>query len=443
MRKTLVTALALFSCVGMLACGGDSTSLEDYLKEPTKKPSSSSTSDKTDSSNNKQDTPGQSSGDGSTAVQENPLFSFQVTEEGETYQFPCWYTELLDTEERDWICEEFAEDIVQPGEVMILGEDYDESVLVYNDTSKPQMALYCVAVGLRYNKDYFELIDPEWGIMDVRLPENIKVMTATKADIMAAYGTPTKVGTEDSFEVLTYEAGKNRYATLYLENDVLCEFEICNLDKPANDLPMSTDALYSFAISINGENYQLPLTAGELVARGWDPGFDIYSEKVEFNTGIPDSDQGVEVVWEKDGAYLVTFSMKQEPGYALLGEGEICGIEIGNDFYPRENVPNMTWADIRLPNGIQFFESKIGEVLGAYGSPTEYRELHENGEKIGIEYLLDDPNKLDERYVMAYVEFEINDYDEEDTLDYYRVQVLTKWYDEIRSGIHIGGYEAD
>lgn len=435
MRKTLVTVLALLSCVGVLACGGDSTSSEDYLKESTKNPSSSNKIDNTD---NKQDTLGQSSGDGAAAVQENPLFSFQVTEEGETYQFPCWYTELLDTEERDWICEEFAEDIVQPGEVMILGEDYDESILVYNDTSKPQMALYCVAVGLRYNKDYFELLDPEWGIMDVRLPENIKVMTATKADIMAAYGTPTKVETEDSFEVLTYEVGKNRYVTLYLENDVLCEFEICNLDKPSNDLPMSPDALYSMSIIINGENYQFPLTVSELVARGWNPGFDILAEKVEFNTGIPDCEQFVEVVWEKDGTYLVTRSMKQEPGYAFLDEGEIFSIEIGNDFYPRENVPNMTWADIRLPNELQFFKSKLGDVLGAYGSPTEYSGMHENDEKIRFEYSLDDPNKLDEKYVMAYVELEINDYEDEDTLDHYRLDVLTKWYAEI-----IGGYEAD
>lgn len=52
MRKTLVTALALLSCVGMLACGGDSSSLKDSLKEPTKKPSSSSVSNNGDNSNN-------------------------------------------------------------------------------------------------------------------------------------------------------------------------------------------------------------------------------------------------------------------------------------------------------------------------------------------------------------------------------------------------------
>ncbi len=425
MRKALVTALTLLSCVGMLACGGDSSSLEDYLKEPTKKPSSSSTSNnnKNDNSDNTQGSFWESYGNESEGTKENPLFSFQVTEEGETCQFPCWYVEIEDTEEHEWICTEYDDEIVQPGKLVSIEGD-DKVLLVYNDTSEPREALYCIVVGIRYTKDYFELIDPAWGIQDVKLPENLKAMTATKADIISAYGTPTKVGAEGSYEVLTYEAGKNKYATLYLENDVLCEFELCNLDKPANNLAMSTDALYSFAFSIDGENFQLPLTCEELVQRGWTPDIDIYSKQVSFH-------EGVRIVWKKNDTYIVTESIKEdmkEEEYGLASEGIIYGIRIGNENWNSYmTVPelNESKTDFRLPEDIQLFHANRGDILGAYGRPT--KEVHGDGGHRYLVYDLEDETKLEDDYAWGVVML-VFDEDTESILTYLEAAVMPLWF---------------
>lgn len=423
MRKTLVTALALLSCVGMLACGGESTSLGDYLKEPTKKPSSSSSNSNNnynnDDTDDQQDSFWESYGDESEGTKENPLFSFQVTEEGETCQFPCWYAELEDTEANEWICTEYDDEMVQPGELVSIEGD-DKVLLVHNDTSKPQEALFCTVVGIRYTKDYFELIDPAWGIADVRLPENLKVMTAAKADITAAYGTPTKVETEGSYEVLLYEAGENKYAALYLENDVLCEFELCNVDKPANNLAMSTDALYSFAFSIDGENFQLPLTCEELVQRGWTPDIDIYSKQVSFH-------EGFQITWKKNDTYFITDSLKEDGEYGLACEGAIYAVQIGNDYLDFDGVLKLdeSQTDFSLPEGIQLFRATRGDILGAYGRPS--KEKKGDGGPYSVFYYLEDKTKLDDDYAMGFVELKF-DRETERILTYIQIVAIPSWW---------------
>lgn len=429
MRKTLVTALALLSCVGMLACGGDSSSLKDSLKEPTKKPSSSSVSNNGDNSNNGNKTENSenfwdSYGSETEESKSNPLFSFRVTMDGENCQFPCWYFDLMDTRMYLWICNEFKDEIVQPGEVLLLGEGYSQSILVYNHTTEPQEAMYCIAVGGHCTKDYFTFTDLTGTSIDTILAENLKVMSATKADIEAVCGTPTKVGTEGSYDVLTYEAGENKYVALYLENDVLCEFEICNVDKPANEPTMSPDALYSFAFSVNGENFQFPLTCEELVQRGWDPGFDIYTEQVDFH-------EGVSIVWKKDDTYFVTDVLKEDEGegeFGLVTDGTICTVRIGNENWNSyENVPklNERKTDFRLSGDIVLFDATCNDILKAYGGPT--KERHGDGEHKSFTYNLEDRMKLRDDCARGFVQL-VFDEETEWFLTYIEIVAIPSWW---------------
>ncbi len=212
------------------------------------------------------------------------LYDFQVSIEGEVYQFPMWYS---DFEDLGWKCDEDVTQTLASDEYCSTNIWRKQGLQVYTDFANMSMntvsledAMVC---GITLEEYYFG--DSDWEII---LPGGIKYKESNADDIRAAYGEPTNVYDSEIYYKMEYQYDYSRSIELYVfkDDDTLKEIHICNMvelegaDNSVDDtvpelvasyeLPRELgNDFYEYTAELDGVVYKMPCPVSVLVENGF------------------------------------------------------------------------------------------------------------------------------------------------------------------------------
>ena len=252
MKKQWIATIAVISCLCMAACGSGEGSTSTSTNTSV---SSGSNSSGGTSTNTTQE--GTSAPEATKAPEKvNPVYQFEMKLDGTTYEFPMWASKL---ESKGWKCKEDLTEELSPEEGTTVWWEKDGvtyMVDMYNVSADTLPLSKCAVSGIRTDDDYYA----SDSMPDIVLPENIKLGTATRENIVAAYGEPADgyESSEDHY-VMYYDLDRHQYVHLTMISDVLTEVEIRNrvaMEGAGDEV--------SYAIPDMVENYKAPTVAGDV-----------------------------------------------------------------------------------------------------------------------------------------------------------------------------------
>lgn len=217
------------------------------------------------------------------------LYDFQVSIEGEVYQFPMWYS---DFEALGWECDEDVTQTLASDEYCSTNIWKKDGFEVYTDLANMSMNTVSLedsmVCGITLEEYYFG--DCDWEII---LPGGIKYKESNADDIRAAYGDPTSDYDGENYYKMEYEYDLYRSIELYVYKDdnTLKEISIRNfvelegadnsIDDTVPDLVASYELpkelgndFYEYTAELDGVVYKMPCPVSVLV----DNGFQIIEE---------------------------------------------------------------------------------------------------------------------------------------------------------------------
>ena len=243
MRKHILAAMAVLCCIGMMACGGDTSaepakdSAKDTVQESTTKDTAGKDDEKDTPAGNEDAPAGNEDAPAATKAPEatqapaeekvSPVLSFEVKIDGDTYRFPMWYEEF---EKKGWTLKGDANREISAGDdetIQWKKGDVEYPVKMYNPSTSSMPVSQCAVLGFRTDSYYY----PEGFVPDIILPENIKLGVATEEDIISAYGEPTSIYEHETQKSLQYNLDYwgDQFVNLRVTNGVFDSVEIENL----------------------------------------------------------------------------------------------------------------------------------------------------------------------------------------------------------------------
>ncbi len=326
-KRILLTLLTALCCFSLVACGGDASSDSDDDERVVSEESDDEDEDDEDEDEGK-DKPEVTEAPEATeepkateepeateepqATEEpeatkkpvadvptelsDDLYSFQVSINGEIYQFPMWYEDFTAC---GWECTEDTSTKLKSnqyyGSAVFTKDGYKFYVGLANLSLNSVTLDKAMVYGIQLD-DYY-LKDNNWKFV---LPKGITRGVSTKEDIIAAYGEPNDEYNGSNYDKLTYEYDSYQEIELYIssETKTLNEFEIKNMielegaDNSINpEVPEMaknyvapealSDSLYDFTVSLEGNLYELPCPVSVFLANG----FTINEERSNMEIG--------------------------------------------------------------------------------------------------------------------------------------------------------------
>lgn len=211
------------------------------------------------------------------------IFSYQMTIDGEVYQFPMWYSDFA---AKGWNFKEDATKTLKPNSYDSILTWEKDGVKIYTDfcnlTINVAPLSECLVAGISFDKMYLDGHD-----MKVELPGGIQLGVSTTEDILAAYGTPSSDYDSDLYYKMTYRQDTYQYVELYVykKSGVLEEVDLRNMveieggnnavsyEVPAEVLayqaPADNSDIYQMAFALDGALYRLPCPVDEFLKNGF------------------------------------------------------------------------------------------------------------------------------------------------------------------------------
>lgn len=270
MKKKAILALMMACALAMTACGKKEAKATEAPKTEEKTEEVKETKEKDDDALELSD----------------DIYDFQVSIDGNVYQFPMKYADFT---ESGWDYTGDTEESIQPNAYGISEwfENGDNMTMAYltNFDINAVSVGDCYLGGLMLESNYMEAEGTE-----VLMAKGIKLGESTQEDVKAAYGEPTSSYESDSFPTMTYES--DIYSTIEFGFDaenggVLNDIDIQNLVAPedfeAGEVDDSVPAIVSeyeaptevgddlldYKISFAGDLYELPAPVSAFIDNGW------------------------------------------------------------------------------------------------------------------------------------------------------------------------------
>lgn len=219
------------------------------------------------------------------AVLSEKWSDFQMQIDDQVYQFPMMVPEL---EAMGWTSDELEGATLEPYSYSYFTFENGENesyVYILNLGKNVEPVANCIVGGM--DIDHYDWED---STSTVTLPGGIVKGEATVDSIKEAYGTPSDVYEGDLYTKLTYDTDYNSYIDMYVyvESGVLDEITVKNFVAPegydpgtiSEEVPavvaeyVKPEALSEdpavYEITLDGENYTLPVPVSVLVADGWE-----------------------------------------------------------------------------------------------------------------------------------------------------------------------------
>lgn len=217
-------------------------------------------------------------------VGEEGIYSYQVTIDGELYQFPMWFSEF---EAKGWAYKEDATEKLKPNvyDSYLTWEKDGVKVYttLYNLTINTALMNQCAVAGMEI--DRYDIKDSK---MTLELPMGIVFGVSTKEDIIAAYGVPTREYDGESFWQLTYQKEYHERVelTIHKDNGVLSGISIENMiELEGGNNEVSTEVpncvkeyiqpkefgsnFYDMIFALDGVFYSMPCPMSLLLQNGF------------------------------------------------------------------------------------------------------------------------------------------------------------------------------
>ena len=226
-----------------------------------------------------------------TEKEEEGIYSYQITINGDLYQFPMWFSEF---EALGWTFKEDAAEKLAPNTYTSAQVWEKDGVRIYttlyNLTINTATLSQCAVAGIEI--DRYQVGDNKIAL---ELPFEIEFGVSTKEDIIAAYGVPTREYDSDTYWVLTYKKDNYEFVELTVDKDigVLRSIEIENM------------------IELEGGNNEVSFIVPDCVKN--------YSQPKELGTNFYD------MVFELDGVLYsmpCPVSLLLENGFSLNKESD-------------------------------------------------------------------------------------------------------------------------
>ncbi len=116
-----------------------------------------------------------------------------------------------------------------------------------------------------------------------------------------------------------------------------------------------------FAVSLDGEVFDFPMTYAEFETKGWTPSDDISSETIAPN-------QYSWVYYEKDGHTLIFYLLNLDVNTIPLNQALVCGIDMDSYYW------DVSEGEVILPGGLVRGTATQADVEAAYGTPSDVYE---------------------------------------------------------------------
>ncbi|MCF0134032.1 MAG: hypothetical protein HUJ72_09220 [Blautia sp.] len=225
---------------------------------------------------------------GEGAVLSEDLYSFQIQIQGEILQFPMTCSEM---QEKGWEFTDKDDAQVNLGPnnytyAELFKDDlkyyFDFANFKINEAPLSDCLVCSIEMDYMYDAEMLENIE-------VLLPKGIKMGTATREDIEAAYGTPSDVYESEYATRLTYEEDIYQEIELSLsaETGLLTGLDMRNMIEPegfdkgefvdevpeivsAYQAPAALGNFMEAAVEFCGDLYTLPCPASAFVENGWE-----------------------------------------------------------------------------------------------------------------------------------------------------------------------------
>ena len=291
-KKALVLLLALSCTLSMAACSGSESAgtfkAEDAFEEESTEVTEETTEEETETESEEEtetEEETKKSSSNMPADLSDDIYDFQISIDGDIYQFPMWYSEF---EALGWTYDGDSSETLSSNQYTTTEVWEKDGVKVYTGFANLSMntAPYseCEVTGITLDKFYLE--DCDWEII---LPGGIQYGVSDADEIKEAYGTPTSDYDGDLYYSMTYEYDLYQEIQLYVykESNTLEEIKIRNMvelegadnsvDETVPDVvknyvaPTSVgDDFYSFNVEFEGNLYTLPCPVTEFLANGFE-----------------------------------------------------------------------------------------------------------------------------------------------------------------------------
>lgn len=212
------------------------------------------------------------------------LYDFQLSINGEVYQFPMWYA---DFEALGWEYDGDDTQTLSSNQYTGVETWEKDGVEVYTKLANLSMNTVpfseSMVAGISLEEYYLE--DCDW---DILLPGGIQYGVSNADDIKAAYGDPTSDYDGDLYYKMTYEYDFYQEISLYVykDDDTLKQIEIENIVElegadnsidatvpdivKAYEMPDSLgDDFYAYTAQLEGVVYTLPCPVSVLIENGF------------------------------------------------------------------------------------------------------------------------------------------------------------------------------
>lgn len=379
MRKTLVTALALLSCVSMLACGGSKAS-------DTEKPTDTKIPGMTDVKK----TPAKEAfaipdyvasykapTSGSTET-----FDMVLEVEGDYYKLPCPVSEFL---KNDFTLLDTYQDVVVSAQTSAkirfrLGNESIEAK-VFNYATYDTVVQNCFVT--EFYADSFmnsaklsilgkiEVGDSVSEVEEVlEGQEYSKEITHENTDYSSTVYTLQKVNGGAGVQYFYISADEEGFVTTVKAVQEVMTWDGTGeaTDKKASSTVVTVpeSSIYSFHVSVNGETIHVPVAFADLANNGWNFVEDGVGDEMLEAAGESSSERVKKGEIEILVALTNTTSGKQKKSDCV-----VTGITLGK----YNSIAYYDWdtfdGEIALPQGLLLMKAKRSDVLAAYGVPSD------------------------------------------------------------------------
>lgn len=212
------------------------------------------------------------------------LYDFQLSIDGEVYQFPMWYA---DFEALGWEYDGDNTQTLSSNQYSAVETWEKDGVEVYTKLANLSMNTVpfseSMVAGITLEEYYLE--DCDW---DILLPGGIQYGVSNADDIKAAYGDPTSDYDGDLYYKMTYEYDFYQEISLYVykDDDTLKQIELENIvelegadnsiDETVPDIVKEYEApdslgddFYAYTAQLEGVVYTLPCPVSVLLENGF------------------------------------------------------------------------------------------------------------------------------------------------------------------------------
>ncbi len=225
---------------------------------------------------------------------EDSLYSYWFVKDGQKFTLPMWYSEL---EEMGWTFDGDASVKIKPDQTLpyqtLVKDGFMLETVFYNPTVNTLPASKCLVVQIKIGDDSIPLFGEYDG--EITFTKGIRMFESTTEDIIAAYGEPSSVYSDNFWTHLSYYAGKDRGVSFYVmtESGVLETVTMSNkIAKEGGDnsvsyehdplvdaykAPVNTKDIYNGVFALDGVWYQLPCPVKVLM----DAGFELLIDEEE------------------------------------------------------------------------------------------------------------------------------------------------------------------